>query len=168
MAGKKRVAGVVDRVEGDTAVVIIRDPDDSKSMREIYVDKKKLKKTDLNEGDRVTVEMSVMRAEEESTSVTLIFNGLKSGDMAKKFFTYLVDGGLEDQVIQALSGNGVTLAIEDFSKKRLAVLFECMKEQPTETAKKTVKKPVKKAVKKPVKAAKKSVKKTVAKRPTKR
>ena len=44
MAEKKRVAGVVDRVEGDTAVVVIRDPDDSESTREIYVDKKKLKR----------------------------------------------------------------------------------------------------------------------------
>lgn len=156
MAEKKRVAGVVDRVEGDTAVVIIRDPKDSKSMREVYVDKKKLKKTDLNEGDRVTVELSMMRVEEESASVTLFFNGVKAGEMAKKFFTYLVDGGLEDQVIQALSGNGVTLAIEDFSKKRLAVLFECVKEQPAKPARK------------PRTAAKNPVKKTAAKRPTKR
>jgi len=168
MTGKKRIAGVVDRVEGDTVVVVIRDPEDSESTREVYVNKKKLKKVELNEGDQVTVEMSMMPVEEESTSVTLMFTGLQAGDMAKKFFTYLVDGGLEDQVIQALSGNGVTLAIEDFSKKRLAVLFECMKDQPTKTAKKTGKKPVKKAVKKPVRAAKKPVKKTAAKRPQKR
>lgn len=156
MAGKKKIAGVVDRVEGDTAVVVIRDPDDSESTREIYVDKKKMKKVDLKEGDRVTVELSMMRAEKEEASVTLFFNGVKAGEMAKKFFTYLVDGGLEDQLIQTLSGNGVTLAIEDFSKKRLAVLFECVNEQPAKPARK------------PRTAAKKPVKKAAAKRPTKR
>ena len=55
MADKKRVAGTVDRVEGDIAVVVIRDPDDADSTREIYVDKKKLKRVDLKEGDQVTV-----------------------------------------------------------------------------------------------------------------
>lgn len=153
MAGKKKVAGVVDRVEGDTAVVVIRDPENSQSTREIYVAKKKLKRIDLKEGDRVTVEMTMMPVEEESTSVTLIFNGLKSGDMAKKFFTYLVDGGLEDTLIENLSTPGLVLEIGGFDKKKLTVRFDVTEE---------------KTGKKPVKTAKKPVKKTAAKRPTKR
>ena len=59
MTDKKKVAGVVDRVEGDTAVVVVKDPD-SGDNREVYVDKKKLKKVDLKEGDEVSVEMSVL------------------------------------------------------------------------------------------------------------
>ena len=55
MADKKRVAGTVDRVEGDIAVVVIRDPDNEDCTKEIYVDKKKLKRVDLKEGDQVTV-----------------------------------------------------------------------------------------------------------------
>ena len=43
------------RVEGDVAVVVIRDPDDPQASREVYVNKKKLKKADLKEGDKVTV-----------------------------------------------------------------------------------------------------------------
>lgn len=55
MADKKRVAGTVDRVEGDIAVVVIRDPDNEDCTKEIYVDKKKLKRIDIKEGDQVTV-----------------------------------------------------------------------------------------------------------------
>ncbi|NCC26212.1 MAG: hypothetical protein EOM25_13620 [Deltaproteobacteria bacterium] len=55
MGQKKRVPGTVDRVEGDVAVVVIRDPDDPDSNREVYVSKKKLKKVNLKEGDKVTV-----------------------------------------------------------------------------------------------------------------
>lgn len=68
MPEKKRVAGTVDRVEGDIAVVVIRDPDDPEATREIYVDKKKLKRIDLKEGDPVTVEYSIMEAEPKVTA----------------------------------------------------------------------------------------------------
>ena len=47
MAKKQNVTGTVDRVEGDVAVVVIRDPDDPQASREVYVNKKKLKKADL-------------------------------------------------------------------------------------------------------------------------
>ena len=161
MADKKRVAGVVDRVEGEVIVIVFKDPKDGIN-KEVYVKKKQLKRIELKEGDPVSIEMSQMIAESKKDTVTISFMGLKAEEMAKKFFTYLVDGGLEDQVIQALAGKDVTLAIEDFSKKRLSVLFECMKEQPAKTAK-AVKKPVKKAIKKPVKA-KAPVKKVPAKR----
>lgn len=153
MPEKKKVSGVVDRVEGDTAVVVVKDPD-SGDNREVYVDKKKLKKVDLKEGDEVSVEMSLLAI--ESNSVSLFFSGLKSKEMAKRFFTYLVDGGLEDQLIQTLSGKGLTLEIKNSNKKNLTVNFHCLKEKP---ANKTVKKPAK--VKTPVK-------KTSAKRPKKR
>jgi len=62
MPNKKKVRGVVDRVEGDVAVVVFKDPDTGDN-REVYVDKKKLKKVELKEGDRVTVQFSVMEAE---------------------------------------------------------------------------------------------------------
>jgi len=163
MAEPRRVAGVVDRVEGDTAVIVFKDPDTGDN-REVYLDKKKLKRIDLKEGDDVTVEMSMMIVDEKSKTVSLTFNGVKSGDMAKKFFSYLVDGGLEDILIENLSGQGITLGISGCDKKKLTVSFEVAKDKP---AKKTVKKAAKKPVKKPVKA-KKAVKKVSAKRGKKR
>jgi hypothetical protein len=80
--------------------------------------------------------------------------------MAKKFFTYLVDGGLEDIIIQAIAGQGVILGISGFDKKKLTVSFEVAKDKP---AKKMVKKSTEKPVKKPVKTMK-PVKKVPAKR----
>jgi len=163
MPDKKRVAGVVDRVEGDTAVIVFKDPDTGDN-REVYLDKKKLNRVDLKEGDNVSVEMSMMVVDEKSKTVSLTFNGVKTGDMAKKFFSYLVDGGLEDILIENLSGQGVTLGISGCDKKKLSVSFEVAKDKP-------VKKPVKKAAKKPVKKpvkAKKTVKKVSAKRRIKR
>jgi len=84
--------------------------------------------------------------------------------MAKKFFTYLVDGGLEDILIENLSGQGITLGISGCDKKKLTVSFEVAKDKP---AAKAGKKPAKKAVKKAVKA-KTPVKKAPAKRGKKR
>ncbi|RCK78902.1 MAG: hypothetical protein OZSIB_1052 [Candidatus Ozemobacter sibiricus] len=55
MGTPRRVAGVVDRIEGDIVVVVIRDPDDPEMTREVYVPRHKIKKVDLEEGDRVTV-----------------------------------------------------------------------------------------------------------------
>jgi len=51
----RRVAGVVDRIEGGIVVVVIRDPDDPESTREVYVPREKIKRVELQEGDRVTV-----------------------------------------------------------------------------------------------------------------
>lgn len=159
MAEKKRVAGVVDRVEGDVIVVVVKDPSDGIN-KEIYVKKKQLKRIELKEGDDVTVMMSQMSAGAESKTVSLVFSGMKSGDMAKKFFTYLVDGGLEDIIIQAIAGHGVVLGISGCNKKTLTVNFEVGKDKP---AKKADKKPTK-----PAKAAKKTVKKPVKKASAKR
>lgn len=158
MPDKKRVAGTVDRVEGDIAVIVFKDPD-SGDNREVYLAKKKLKRIDLKEGDPVTVEMSMMLVEEKSKSVTLVFNGVKSGEMAKKFFTYLVDGGLEDILIENLSGQGITLGISGCDKKKLTVSFEVAKDKPANKA------VVRKA---PKKAATKTPKKAVKKGPAKR
>lgn len=54
---KKQVPGTVDRVEGDIAVVVIRDPEDPQASKEVYIDKKKLKKVNLKEGDKVNVKL---------------------------------------------------------------------------------------------------------------
>ncbi|MFH0928114.1 MAG: hypothetical protein V1821_01430, partial [bacterium] len=163
MPEKKKVGGVVDRVEGDVVVVVIKDPGDGIN-KEIYVDKKKLKKVKLKEGDPVTVEMSQMAVNANSKTVSLVFNGVKPGEIAKKLFTYLVDGGLEDILIENLSAPGLILGISGFDKKTLTVNFEVGKDKP---AKKAVKKPTKAATtaKKPVT---KTVKKTSAKQPKKR
>lgn len=158
MAEKKRVAGVVDRVEGDVAVVVFKDPD-SGDNREVYVDKKKLKRIDLKEGDPVTVEMSQMVMTEKAQSVSLVFSGLKCKEMAKRFYTYLVDGGLEDLLIQELSGKGLTLEVSGCDNKTLTVNFQCSKEAPAKKA--VAKKAPKKTVKK---APKKSAKKTPTRR----
>jgi len=124
MPEKKRLPGVVDRVEGDVAVVVVKDPD-SGDNREVYVDKKKLKKVDLKEGDEVSVEISQMIAGADENRVDLVFTGFKSAEMAKRFFHYLVDGGLEDHLIQELSGKGITLEISDCDKEKLSVNFRC-------------------------------------------
>lgn len=140
MPSKKTVGGVVDRVEGDVVVIVVKDPGDGVN-KEIYVKKKSLKKVVLKEGDQVTVEMSQMAAEKEDGAVQIIFTGVKPKEMAKRFFAYLVDGGLEDQLIENLSGKGLTLEIRDCDPKKFTVIFQCLKEEPA-------KKPVKKASKK--------------------
>ena len=152
MPEKKRVAGTVDRVEGDIAVIVFKDPD-SGDNREVYLDKKKLKRIDLKEGDPVTVEMSQMVMTEKAQSVSLVFSGLKCKEMAKRFYTYLVDGGLEDLLIQRISGKGLTLEISGSDTKTLTVNFQCSKEAPAKkaVAKKAPKKTVKTAPKKPAK-----------------
>ena len=58
-------------------------------------------------------------------TVQITFTGPKSDELARRFFHYLVDGGLEDQLIEALSGNGSTLEISDCDTAGLAVLFQC-------------------------------------------
>lgn len=52
---KKRVRGVVDRIENGIVVVVIVHPDNPDATREIYVPIEKIKKRDVHEGDRVTV-----------------------------------------------------------------------------------------------------------------
>ena len=52
---KKRVRGVVDRIENDIVVIVVEHPDDPDATIEIYIHRDKFKKRDLQEGDRVTV-----------------------------------------------------------------------------------------------------------------
>ena len=59
-------------------------------------------------------------------TVQITFAGPKSDAMAKKFFSYLVDGGLEDQLIDVLSGKDMTLKISDCNTEDLAVLFRTL------------------------------------------
>ena len=58
-------------------------------------------------------------------TVQISFAGECSEDIAKKFYTFLVDGGLEDILIQHLSTTNETLEISDFNNDDLAVLFQC-------------------------------------------
>ena len=72
-------------------------------------------------------------------TVRIEFAGPQSEKKARKFFTWLVDGGLEDQVIQTLSGDGVTLEISDCNTDELAVLFQCREEDRKRVSRKAVK-----------------------------
>jgi hypothetical protein len=40
-------------------------------------------------------------------SVTITFLGHRSDDVAERFYTWVVDGGLEDSIIDTLSNDGV-------------------------------------------------------------
>ena len=62
-------------------------------------------------------------------SVRIEFAGPQSEAMARRFFSYLVDGGLEDHLIQNLSGAGATLEITDSHAGDLTVLFQCREGQ---------------------------------------
>lgn len=55
MSEKKRLSGIVDRIEGGVVVVVVRDPQNPEDTFEVVVPRQKIKKTDLEEGDRVTV-----------------------------------------------------------------------------------------------------------------
>ncbi len=52
---KKRVRGVVDRVSNGIVVILVPNPDDPDSTSEIYLAREKIKKKNLEEGDKVTV-----------------------------------------------------------------------------------------------------------------
>lgn len=64
-------------------------------------------------------------------TVQITFTGPKSDDW--------VDGGLEDQVIQGVSGNGATLEIGDCNNEDLAIHFQCREEKTGRSARKGVK-----------------------------
>lgn len=55
-------------------------------------------------------------------TVTLTFVGQQSDELAQRFFTWLVDGGLEDQLIDELSTPEVQVSgIVDLDAEQLAV-----------------------------------------------
>lgn len=53
------------------------------------------------------------------------FFGSDSEAIAQKLYTYLVDGGLEDQLIDHLSDESIEVEMRDWDNKSLKVLFEC-------------------------------------------
>lgn len=55
MGKTQRTTGTVDRVEGETVVVVVENPDEPGCYREVYVRKDQLKKTTLKPGDKVQV-----------------------------------------------------------------------------------------------------------------
>lgn len=64
-------------------------------------------------------------------SVTITFVGYRSDDVAKKFYTWVVDGGLEDSIIDNLSDNEVNVqGIMDINNDSLSIAIES-KEQLT-------------------------------------
>lgn len=75
--------------------------------------------------------------------VELAFEGEGGEKMARRFFSYLVDGGLEDQLIQTLGGKGLELEIGACDDKSLRVQFRCRR-----TATKSTEKDVANATKK--------------------
>lgn len=55
-------------------------------------------------------------------SVTLTFVGDRSDEVAKKFYTWVVDGGLEDQIIDTLSEDGIAVTgIIDHDNSQLSI-----------------------------------------------
>lgn len=57
--------------------------------------------------------------------VTLTFVGFRSDEIAEKFYTWVVDGGLEDSIIDTLSDDEVSVeGITDFNNSTLDVAIE--------------------------------------------
>jgi hypothetical protein len=57
--------------------------------------------------------------------VTLTFLGDKTDEIAEKFFTWLVDGGFEDQLIEALSTDEIVVdGVFDYNKDTLDVTLK--------------------------------------------
>ncbi|MEL6787810.1 MAG: hypothetical protein AAFO76_10450 [Cyanobacteria bacterium J06607_15] len=55
-------------------------------------------------------------------NVTLTFVGFKSEEMAQKFFSWIVDGGLEDGIIDTLSDDSVQVeGLVDFNTESLDI-----------------------------------------------
>ncbi len=85
----------------------------------------------------------------QTNTVELAFEGEAGSEAARRFFSYLVDGGLEDQLIQMLGGRGLELEISGCDSESLRVQFRCRKtaaKSPTNAAGKTVIKTVGKTV----------------------
>lgn len=57
--------------------------------------------------------------------VTLKFEGEGAAETAQKFYTWLVDGGLEDQVVDTLSDGDVEVALTDIDNETFIVRFSC-------------------------------------------
>lgn len=55
----------------------------------------------------------------------LEFFGGDSEEIAGKLYTYIVDGGLGDQIVDFLSENKISVSMRDWDNTTLKVLFEC-------------------------------------------
>lgn len=63
--------------------------------------------------------------------IVIKFDGDASADTAKKMFTWLVDGGLEDYVIDNLSDESVTVdGITGCSAEEMTITFSTRKNIP--------------------------------------
>ena len=71
--------------------------------------------------------------------VELAFEGEGGAEMAQRFFSYLVDGGLEDQLIQMLGGKGLELEISGCDSESLRMQFRCRNVAATTAVKAPVK-----------------------------
>ncbi|MCI5150866.1 MAG: hypothetical protein D3916_16035 [Candidatus Electrothrix sp. MAN1_4] len=62
--------------------------------------------------------------------VTLTFVGFKSDEVAKRFYTWAIDGGLEDGIIDTLSHDGIEISgIKDFNNDTLDIAIESHEEK---------------------------------------
>lgn len=58
--------------------------------------------------------------------VTFTFVGQDSDIMAEKFYTWFVDGGLEDQIIDTLSEEGPSkVDVTEINNDSLDIIFNC-------------------------------------------
>lgn len=58
-------------------------------------------------------------------TVAITFVGYQSDEIAQKFYTWIVDGGLEDSIISELSDDQVKVGgIVDFSNESLSIAIE--------------------------------------------
>ena len=62
--------------------------------------------------------------------VTLTFVGFNSDEAAQRFYTWAVDGGLEDGIIDTLSHDGIAISgIKDFNNDTLDIAIESCEEK---------------------------------------
>ena len=58
-------------------------------------------------------------------NVTVTFVGHRSDEVAQKFYTWIVDGGLEDSIIDLLSDDEISVeGIMDINNESLAIAIE--------------------------------------------
>jgi hypothetical protein len=62
--------------------------------------------------------------------VTFTFVGQDSDEMAQNFYTWFVDGGLEDQIIDTLSEKGPSkVDVTEINNETLDIIFNCTYQQ---------------------------------------
>ncbi|MCI5211733.1 MAG: hypothetical protein D3910_23795 [Candidatus Electrothrix sp. ATG2] len=62
--------------------------------------------------------------------VTLTFVGFNSDEVAQRFYTWVIDGGLEDGIIDTLSYDGIEVAgTKDWNHDTLDIAIESREEK---------------------------------------